>query len=254
MLTAHNLSYQIGKSLLVRAVNLELNKGEVVVIVGANGAGKTTLLRLLSGELEPTQGTVCLEGQPLHQLSARQLARKRAVMRQHVFLNFDFTAYDVVMMGRHPHIRTAATYKDHQIADSMLHRTESEHLRDQLYATLSGGEKSRVTLARVLAQETPILLLDEPTSTMDLRHQQMTMRLARDVANQGGAVLAVLHDLNLAAMFADRIGMMRKGQLVVIDTPQQVLTIEHIEQVFGLTVRILEHPDHHCPLVVPAAT
>ncbi|MCB9435587.1 MAG: heme ABC transporter ATP-binding protein [Anaerolineales bacterium] len=254
MLSAQNLSYRIGKSILVDSVNLELNKGEVVALVGANGAGKTTLLRLLSGELEPTQGVIYLDGQPLYQLSPRQLARKRAVMRQHIFLNFDFTAYDVVMMGRHPHIRTVATHKDHQIADAMLQRTETDPLRDQLYATLSGGEKSRVTLARVLAQETPILLLDEPTSTMDLRHQQMTMRLARNLADQGGTVLAVLHDLNLAAMYADRIGMMIKGQLVAIDTPQQVLTTQHIEAVFNLTVRILEHPDHHCPLVVPIAT
>lgn len=254
MLTAHNLGYQIGKAMLVQSINLELNKGEVVVIVGANGAGKTTLLRLLSGELEPTQGSVQLEGHSIRHIPPRQLARKRAVMRQHTFLNFDFTAYDVVMMGRHPHIRSVATHKDRQVVDTMLQCTESVHLRDQLYATLSGGEKSRVTLARVLAQETPILLLDEPTSTMDLRHQQMTMQLARDLARQGGAVLAVLHDLNLAAMYADRIGMMKQGQLVAINTPQAVLTAEHVEYVFNLRVRILEHPDHHCPLVVPAAT
>lgn len=251
MLTARNVSYSIGKNPLVDNVSLEIPAGELIAIVGANGAGKTTLLRLLAGEIKPSSGTILLDSKPLPQFKTRDLALRRAVMRQHIYMNFDFTSYEVVMMGRHPHIRTGETYEDRQIVSNMLLRTETSHLSEQLYATLSGGEKARVTLARVFAQQTPVLLLDEPTSAMDLRHQQMTMQLARDLANDGGAVLAVLHDLNLAAMYADRVGMMQNGKLVAIDHPRDVLTPPNIKKVFNLPVQIIEHPYQDCPLIVP---
>ncbi|NDJ85614.1 MAG: heme ABC transporter ATP-binding protein [Chloroflexi bacterium] len=251
MLAAIQVTYTIGKHTLVDDVSLEINAGEVVAIIGANGAGKTTLLRLLSGELNPTQGSIQLDGQPLESYRARDLARQRAMMRQHVYMNFDFTAYEVVMMGRHPHIRGGETPKDHQIVCEMLRQTESSHLSDQLYATLSGGEKSRVTLSRVLAQQTPILMLDEPTSAMDLRHQQLTMRLVRRLADDGGAVVAVLHDLNLAAMYADRVAMMVGGRLFLIDEPTIALTADNIEKVFSMQVEVISHPSQPCPLIVP---
>ncbi len=251
MLAAHSLGYSVGKNTLVESINLEVRAGEMVAIIGANGAGKTTLLRLLAGELKPSTGKVTLDNQPLPQFRTRELALRRAVMRQHIYMNFDFTAYEVVMMGRHPHIRTSETHVDRQIVEHMLARTETTHLSEQLYATLSGGEKARVTLARIFAQQTPVLLLDEPTSAMDLRHQQLTMQLARNLADDGGAVLAVLHDLNLAAMYADRIGMMQNGRMVAIDHPRDVLTPQNIQNVFNLPVQIIEHPYQNCPLIVP---
>lgn len=251
MLATRNLSYHIGNLSLVKNVSFEVQAGELVAIVGANGAGKTTLLRLLAGELKPSSGEVLLAEQPLSHYKMRDLALQRAVMRQHVFMNFDFTTYEVVMMGRHPHIQNGETKEDHSVVEAMLQLTEAAHLRDQLYATLSGGEKARVTLARVLAQKTKILLLDEPTGAMDLRHQQMTMRLARQLADQGNLVIAILHDLNLAAMYANRVGMMQKGELVTLGHPGDVLTTENIQQVFNLAVHVMPHPHQNCPLIVP---
>ncbi|MBZ0318769.1 MAG: heme ABC transporter ATP-binding protein [Anaerolineae bacterium] len=253
-LDAQHLQYHIGKATLVRDISLQVSGGEILAIVGPNGAGKTTLLKLLAGDLYPQSGQVLLNGQPLHHHKPLELARHRAVMPQQASVSLDFTAYEVALMGRHPHIRGSETREDHRIVEEALHRTEVLHLREQLYATLSGGEKARVTLARVLAQQTPILLLDEPTSTLDLRHQHMTMQIMRERAKTGVAVVAVLHDLNLAAMYADRIGMIHSAQLEFIGTPDEVLTAPNIHAVFGLAVEVLAHPTHQCPLIVPLAT
>ncbi|MCQ3931197.1 MAG: heme ABC transporter ATP-binding protein [Chloroflexi bacterium] len=253
-LDAQHLHYHIGKATLVRDISLQVNGGEILAIVGPNGAGKTTLLKLLAGDLYPQSGQVLLNGQPLHHHKPLELARQRAVMPQQASVSLDFTAYEVALMGRHPHIRGSETREDHRIVEEALHRTEVLHLREQLYATLSGGEKARVTLARVLAQQTPILLLDEPTSTLDLRHQHMTMQIMRERAKTGVAVVAVLHDLNLAAMYADRVGMIHSGRLEFIGTPDEVLTAANIHAVFGLAVEVLSHPTHQCPLIVPLAT
>ncbi len=251
MLNIRNMSYYIGKIPLVRDVSLDVHEGELVVLVGANGAGKTTMLRLIAGELRPSAGQISIRGRQLDRYRMRDLALERAVMRQHIYMSFDFTTYEVVMMGRHPHIRSGETQTDRQVVSDVLDKTETTHLSDQFYATLSGGEKARVTLARVLAQQTPILLLDEPTGAMDLRHQQLTMQLARAVADEGGAVLAVLHDLNLAAMYADRMGLMQHGELVALGEPRAVLNAENIQSVFNLPVHIMEHPNQKCPLIVP---
>jgi iron complex transport system ATP-binding protein len=253
MLTARHLSYSVGSAALVRDVSLTVQAGETLAIVGPNGAGKTTLLKLLAGDLSPDSGEIHLNGRPLRHYKARDLALQRAVMPQQVVMNFDFTAYEVALMGRHPHVRSGETLRDHQIVENALQRTESYHLRDHMYSTLSGGEQARVTLARVLAQETPILLLDEPTSTLDLRHQQLAMQITRQLANQGGIVVAVLHDLNLAALYADRVAMMHEGCIVVLGSPKEALTASHIEAVFGLPVEVVPHPVHDCPLIVPLA-
>lgn len=249
-----HVHYQVGKAMLVGDISLQVNEREILTIIGPNGAGKTTLLKLLAGDLHPQTGQVLLNGRPLPHHKPLELARQRAMMPQQASVSLDFTAYEVALMGRHPHIRGSETREDHRIVEEALHRTEVLHLREQLYATLSGGEKARVTLARVLAQQTPILLLDEPTSTLDLRHQHMTMQIMRERAKTGVAVVAVLHDLNLAAMYADRIGMIHKGQLRFIGTPEEVLTAANIQTVFGLAVEVLSHPTHHCPLIVPLAT
>jgi iron complex transport system ATP-binding protein len=251
MLTAINVSYSIGRAALVRDVTLSVQAGEMLAVIGPNGAGKTTLLRLLSGDLRPKTGEVRINGRPLRQYKARELALQRAMMPQKTSISLDFTAYEVALMGRHPHIHSGETLEDHRVVREVLERTDSIQLRDQMYSTLSGGEQLRVTLARVLAQQTPILLLDEPTSALDLRHQQMTMRIARELADSGSTVVAVLHDLNLAAMYADRVAMMCKGCMVVIGSPKEALTAEHIEAVFEMPVEVMPHPSHDCPLVVP---
>jgi iron complex transport system ATP-binding protein len=251
MLTAEGIGYRVGAKWLVNNVSLSVESGEFVAIVGANGAGKTTLLRLLSGELRPDTGRIELQGKSQLAYTLRELALLRSVMRQHVELNFDFTAEEVVMMGRHPHTHGTSSQRDKAIVNTVLQQTETTDLRKRLYATLSAGEKARVTLARILAQQTPFVMMDEPTSTMDLRHQQLTMHIARRLVEEGGTVIAILHDLNLAALYADRVGMMIKGELYALGTPEEVFTIDNIARVFDIAVHIIAHPDADVPLIVP---
>jgi iron complex transport system ATP-binding protein len=251
MLEIKNTGYEISGSTILRGINLRVERGEVLAIVGPNGAGKTTLLRLLSSDLRPTSGDILLDGIGVQHYPARKLALKRAVMAQNAQITFEFTVYEVAMMGRFPH---GGSHEDEQIVLDALQRTESDHLRERLYPTLSGGEQARVTLARVLAQRTPLLLLDEPTSALDLRHQQIVMRIARDLAANGAAVILILHDLNLAATHADRVGMLHQGALYAEGKPHDVLTAENIEAVFNLPVHVMPHPNApngDCPLIVP---
>lgn len=253
MLSAQQVTYRINGKKLVHNVSLDIQAGEVLALVGPNGAGKSTLLHLLSGDFSPTSGAVLLDDKPLTHYAARDLALRRAVMMQGAGISFDFTVQEVAMMGRYPHqgFGAAASDEDQQVVEAALQRTETDHLRDRFFATLSGGEAARVTLARVLAQETPILLLDEPTAALDLRHQQLIMKITRELAAAGAAILVVLHDLNLAALYADRVGMMLEGDLVALGTPNEVLTAAQIESVFDLPVMVLPHPKADCPLIVP---
>ena len=251
MLSTHDLHYRIHNRTIIDDVNLKVKAGEVLALIGPNGAGKTTLLKLLSGELTPTSGTIKLHEKPMHSYPRKELARQRAVMSQRALINFDFTVQEIVMQGRHPHIGLGETDTDRQIVLESLARTETTTLQDRFYPTLSGGEQARVTFARILAQTTPLLLLDEPTSALDLRHQQLVMQIAYELAMQGKAVIVIVHDLNLAAGYAQRIAVLQEGQLAALGTPHEVLTQENIQQVFNLATLIIPHPQADCPLIVP---
>lgn len=254
LLEAEGLAYKINGRTLLNEVDFQISTGEVLALVGPNGAGKSTLLKLLSGDLRPTAGDVRLEGFSVGNYTPRQLALKRAVMTQSALLSFDFSAFEVVMMGRYPHGGSAL---DEQIAAGAMQQTETEHLAERLYPTLSGGEAARVTLSRVLAQQTKLLLLDEPTAALDLRHQQIVMQLSRALAEAGAAVMAIVHDLNLAAAHADRVLILHEGQVYAQGAPQEVLTEANLERVFNLPVRVIPHPesdpDNPRPLVIPLA-
>ncbi len=251
ILEAHNLSYSIGDAMLVNQVTLSLKAGEVLAIVGPNGAGKTTLLKLLTGDLPLKSGDVLLDGDSLDRIGAREQAKKRTVMRQNISMTFPFSSLEVVLMGRHPHLGPRGeTTDDITIARAALEQTESLFFEHRIFTSLSVGEQARVTLARSLAQTTPVMLLDEPTAALDLRHQHITLQLARMHANAGGAVLAILHDLNLAATYADRIGIMSKGELVEIGTPWDVLEASRLEEVYRVPVVIQKHPLMAAPLVL----
>ncbi len=251
LLAAHAVRYTTGEHTLVDDVSLELYAGEVLILVGPNGAGKTTLLRLLSGELPPTAGEVTLGGVELRHLSALQQARQRAVLRQQSAIAFPFTTFEVALMGRYPHLNgQRESSQDHALANAALEQTELRPFAERIVPSLSGGEQTRVNLARVLAQATPILLLDEPTAALDLRHQHLTMQHARRIADAGGAVLAVVHDLNLAASYADRIGLLHRGRLVLLDTPANVLTAAQLSAVYNVPVVVQPHPTLPIPLVL----
>ncbi len=250
ILEARTVSYAVNGKALIAQVSLALQPGEVLVIVGPNGAGKTTLLNLLTGDLHPDQGEVLLDGVALQQISNREQARRRAVMRQRFSISFPFTAMEVVLMGRHPHLQQRERNDDVAIARQALACTQALPFETRTFPTLSGGEQTLVTLARVLAQTAPILLLDEPTAALDLRHQHTILRLTRAVAAAGGSVLAILHDLNLAATYADRIGLLSNGQLVALGTPWEVLNAPQLTAVYQVQVVVQAHPTLATPLVL----
>lgn len=252
VLQADGIGYRLSQRDLLADVSLALCPGELLALLGPNGAGKTTLLRLLAGELRPTTGAVLLDGRPLSAFAPAELARRRAVLPQSTLLRFPFTVLEVALMGRHPHLGPAGeTPGDVAAARAALARAEALALEGQRYPTLSGGEQGRVNLARALAQDTPLLLLDEPTAHLDPRHQHATLRLARELAAEGSAVLAVLQDVNQAATYADRVALLRDGRLVAAGSPWQVLTPERLEAVFGLPFTLTRHPFLDRPLLVP---
>lgn len=251
LLAAHDLSYQLAGRSLIHEVTFSVEAGEFLAVVGPNGAGKSTLLGLLAGDLTPTSGMVRLDGHPLGSLDAHGQALRRAVLRQQVSIAFPFTTLEVALMGRHPHLRgRAESAADDAIARDALARTEMLHFAERVFPTLSGGEQARASLARVLAQQAPLLLLDEPTAALDLRHQHVALQIAKVVSASGGAVVAVLHDLNLAALYADRIALLHQGRLLALGSPWSVLDASRLSAVYGVAVSVRRHPHYDAPLVL----
>ena len=222
VLVAQHIGYRVGSTSLVSDVNLSLTAGRVLAVVGPNGAGKSTLLHLLAGDLACHEGSILLAGQSLRTYSPIQLARLRAVMSQHTVIRLAFQVEQVVGMGRYPHStrRDVSPADDRRIVQEALIRTQMEPFRERPYPTLSGGEASRALLARAMAQETAVVLLDEPTAGLDIRHQELVMGITRRLAATGKAVLVVLHDLNLAAAYADEIAILHHGRLVIPGIPR----------------------------------
>ncbi|CAI1888541.1 heme ABC transporter ATP-binding protein [Serratia sp. TSA_198.1] len=251
-LTAHQLRYSLGSRRLVNDVSLSIASGEMVAIIGPNGAGKSTLLRLLTGYLSPSCGECKLLELPLDQWQPQQLAKVRAVMRQHSDLAFPFTVEEVVSMGRSPHGKRHVQ----QAVQQVMAQTDCLELAQRDYRRLSGGEQQRVQLARVLAQlwqpqpSPSWLFLDEPTSALDLYHQQHTLRLLRSLTRQQPiAVCCVLHDLNLAALYADRILLLHQGRLVAVGTPQEVLQADILTRWYQADLGVVHHPEVALPQV-----
>lgn len=236
-LSARGVGVSVRGKPLLADVSLSVLLGEVLAVVGPNGAGKSTLLRTLCGDLRPTAGEVSLNGRPLSDWSPKELATRRAVLLQSSALTFGFTALEVVMLGR------GLGEADEDLAWRALAAVGLEEFHDRLYPTLSGGEQQRIQLARVLAQldvergpGPKYLFLDEPTASLDLAHQHDTLRVARQTAASGAGVFVVLHDLNLATQYADRVAVLSKGRIVAMGQPADTLRVELIEAVFGVRV------------------
>ncbi|MGF0242021.1 heme ABC transporter ATP-binding protein [Rhodococcus sp. IEGM1300] len=234
-------------------ITLELKPGEVLGVLGPNGAGKSTLLGALCGELQPDQGSVWLGERHLAQWAGALRAQRLAVLPQVSTLDFGFRVEEVVGMGRLPY--QSGRVRDGEIIASALQAADAGHLSGRSYLALSGGERQRVHLARVLAQLWPgeagqTLLLDEPTSMLDPLHQHTTLQAVREFANRGAAVLVILHDLNLAARYCDRILLLEGGRPIALDTPEQVLRPEPLKAVFGLEVLVQSHPERGHPLII----
>ncbi len=259
LLAAHTITvrYDTRSEPVLAGLSLEVRAGEFLGVVGPNGSGKSTLIRALSRALRPAHGAVLLADQDLYaQTSARRSAQRIGVVPQSAAAAFGFTVRDIVGMGRTPHLPrrpfTGETAGDAQIVADALRDAGIEYLAGRIVTTLSGGEWQRVLLARALAQQPDVLLLDEPTAHLDIRHQWETLALVRDLAHSAGkAVLAVLHDLNLAAAYCDRLLLLSGGLVVADGPPERVLTAAHLQQVYGTPVTIQTHPSSGRPFILP---
>lgn len=258
MIEAKNITVQIGDKKLVRDVSMQIEPGKFSVILGKNGAGKSTFLKTLTGDMKPTSGEIFVEGKSLNSISPEHLALKRAVMMQNAHLAFSFTSLEVVLMGRTPHSRGFETPRDQRIARECMKQAGVDHLMNRNFPTLSGGEKQRVQFARMLAQlwdrieqKRPCcLILDEPLSSLDLSYQHTIMHLVKRLSRKKVAVLMVLHDLNLAAQYADEINIMKEGRTFALGTPHDVFKSEIIEMAFDCPVHVMQHPHYQCPLII----
>lgn len=249
-ISATSVGVEIDGTTILSGVTLDVAAGELLALVGPNGAGKSTLLGVLSGDHKPSHGEVLLSDAPIRGIRHADLARMRSVLTQENQVSFPFRVSEVVAMGRSPWAREPEGRDDVSVVAESMTAADVAHLAGRRYTSLSGGEKARVSLARVLAQSTPIVFLDEPTAALDLKHQEDVMSLARSLADAGSTVIVVLHDLSLASAYADRMAIIAGGELEAIGTPLEVLTEERIERVYGLKVNL--HLVDGRPVVVPA--
>lgn len=244
-------SYLDGFSL--KHINLTVGKGEMVALIGPNGSGKTTITKLTAGVLLPEQGEVLLDGISLKTLSRREIARRIAVVPQYFYMPFAFTVGEVVMLGRTPFIPafSGVTGNDHHIARQAMGLAGIEQFSKRIFNELSGGERQKVILAMALAQEPGLLLLDEPTAHLDINHQVEMLEMVRRLNQEEGVtVIGAMHDLNLAALYFDRLVMLKEGAVVTEGFPSEVLTATTIHDVFGASVQVRQHPSAGVPYII----
>lgn len=243
-LSAQHISYEIEAKTLLDGVSLHADRGQLVGLIGPNGAGKSTLLRAMSGILRFRGGAVRLEGRDLRSLPSKDVAAGLALVPQVAPYTHGFTVIELVLMGRYPHLRRFQIEgrEDSRIARDAMRLMEVEQLADRTLDTLSGGERQRVFVARALAQQPRILLLDEPTSNLDVLHQLKVFDLVRQLVDDGLAAVAAIHDLNMAARYCDRLVLLSAGRMVAEGAPEEVLLPETIESAFGVKSVVYRDP------------
>jgi iron complex transport system ATP-binding protein len=236
---------------IVKSVSLDVFPGEVLALVGPNGAGKSSILSLLSGDVQATTGLALLQGRDVTKYRPEEAARLRSVLMQANQVSFPFSVWEIVEMGRAPWGRTPLISEDDDAIEEALRLADVGHLSDRLFTQLSGGERARVSLARVLAQRTPVVLLDEPTAALDLKHQESVMATIRHLADSGRAVVVVVHDLSIAAGYADRVAMVVDGRLEATGAPADVIVADRVSRVYGVEVDIELVGSPPRPVVLP---
>lgn len=257
VVSAEGLRYAYGESgFALDVAHFDVPVGTVTAIIGPNGAGKSTLLRIAAGVLSPQTGRVQLDEKPLAALNRRDVAKRLGYLPQETRAQFDYTVGELVALGRFPHVGGFATLTaaDEAVVRRAVMQTEMDTLRDRPLSHLSGGERKRAFLASVLAQEPGVLLMDEPTASLDIHHQARFFRLLRELAAGGMAVAVVTHEVNLAALFADRLILMARGAIFARGKPRDVLTASTVSELYGDDILLHAHPQSGLPVVLPAQT
>lgn len=254
MIDINNLSLTYdNKTIIVHELDLHLEAGSITALVGSNGCGKSTLLRGISRLLKPLDGAVLLEGQNVHSMRAKDLARKLGILPQSPVAPEGLTVHELVAQGRYPHQSWFQQWsqEDEEIVSEALRTTNLTMFADRPVDTLSGGQRQRAWIAMALAQQTDVLLLDEPTTYLDMAYQMDVLDLLDELNEQGRTIIMVLHDLNQAARYADTVVALRGGQIVAQGDPRQVMTPENILQVFGLKAEVVTDPVTNTPMCIP---
>ena len=238
---------------VVRSVSFTVGRGEFVGIIGPNGSGKSTLLRLMSGYLRAWRGQVAVDGQPIERYERRELGQRIGVVPQETSVVFPFSVAEMVLFGRTPHLGGFGFERDSDLAAARraMQRTDTAHLARRVITELSGGERQRVILARALAQEPAILLLDEPAAFLDIRHEVEMYDLLRDLQREGMTVVSVLHDLNIAALYCDRLLLLSEGAVARAGTASEVITYRTLTEVYGTEVYVAINDITGCLNVLP---
>lgn len=240
-LTLRNVNVELGLKSIVQDVSLDVEKGDFVGIIGPNGSGKSTLLRTIYRVTKPTSGSILLNGEDLKKIKLSESAKKMGVVGQFNHMNFDFTVFELVMMGRTPHKNLLGTDapRDYEVTLQALKKVGMESYAKRSFSTLSGGEKQRIILARALAQEPQLLILDEPTNHLDIKYQ---LQLLSIVKSLGIGILAALHDLSLAAMYCTKLYVLKDGKVVASGSPNNILTPQLVSDVYEIDCDIKEDP------------
>ncbi len=241
---------------VLEGVSLSVADGEFIGLIGPNGAGKTTMIRLINGSLRQDAGTVIIDGAEVSELASKAVSRRVAVVPQETHLSFDFPVQTVVAMGRNPYKSRFDRMRpsDRTRVEAALDQTATTEFADRPFSELSGGEQKRVLVARAIAQSTPNLLLDEPTGGLDINHQIAVFELARQLKADGKALLAAVHDLNLAARYCDRLALLHDGMIIAIGTPEAVLEPDILDTAYGISTTVLTNPVTDTPMVVPRSS
>ncbi|NMM65155.1 ABC transporter ATP-binding protein [Clostridium sp. P21] len=248
----NNLSCGFENSEVLHNININFEKNKFYSILGPNGSGKTTLLKNLAKTLDPAKKTILIENKDITEFNNKVLAKKLAVVPQNTILDFDFSALDIVLMGRSPYISRFGqeSKEDYNIAENAMKITNTWYLRDKCINQLSGGEQQRIVIARALAQDTDIILLDEPISHLDIHHQIELLDTIKTLS-KNVTVITVLHDLNLAAQYSDYLILVNKGSIASQGTPEEVLTKDNVKKVYNINMCMIQNPITGKPYIIP---
>lgn len=251
MLEIRDIVVSYGNRQILNKVGLHAEKGQFVGIIGPNGSGKTTLVKTINRIIKPDSGSITIDGRNMTDMNSIEIAKNIAMVSQVISINFEFTVEDVILMGRTPYIKGGETHEDREIVQDAMEKTKILHLKDRFVTQLSGGELQKVIIARALAQKPKILLLDEPTSHLDITNQIDILNLVKNASRKGMLVIAVIHDLNLAAYYCDKICLIRDGDMISTGSPEEVLTPTNIKTTYNIDVEVISNSITNSLYVIP---